>query len=211
MITADQLKKICPTLSADRASSIVSLINSICPKYDINTPIRLQAFLSQIAHESGEFSIKTEGMNYSTPERIVAIWPSRFNLTGEGKLNAHDYVHNAEKLGNQVYAGRMGNGAPESGDGFRYRGGGFLQLTGKESYQHYANYIKKEVGETADLVRGTDEYALDSACWEYAVDKKLLDESDARDFITITKKINGGTIGLTERLKYYKLAQQIII
>jgi putative chitinase len=211
MLTNEQLKKICPTLSADRASSIVSLINSICPKYDINTPIRLQAFLSQIAHESGEFSIKTEGMNYSTPERIVAIWPSRFNLTGEGKLNAHDYVHNAEKLGNQVYAGRMGNGAPESGDGFRYRGGGFLQLTGKESYQHYANYIKKEVGETADLVRGTDEYALDSACWEYAVDKKLLDESDARDFITITKKINGGTIGLTERLKYYKLAQQIII
>jgi len=211
MFTNEQLKKICPTLSADRASSIVSLINSICPKYDINTPIRLQAFLSQIAHESGEFSIKTEGMNYSTPERIVAIWPSRFNLTGEGKLNAHDYVHNAEKLGNQVYAGRMGNGAPKTGDGYRYRGGGFLQITGKDTYHRYADYIKKEVGETADLVRGTDEYALDSACWEYAIDKKLNDEADTKDFITITKKINGGTIGLTERLKYYKLAQQIII
>ena len=211
MITADQLKKICPTLKADRASSIADLINSVCPKYAINTPIRLQAFLAQIAHESGEFSIKTESMNYSTPERIVAIWPSRFNLTGEGKLNAHDYIHNAEKLGNEVYAGRMGNGTPETGDGFRYRGGGFLQITGKESYQHYADYIKKEVGETADLVRGTDEYALDSACWEYAIDKKLNDEADAKDFITITKKINGGTIGLTERLKYYKLAQQIII
>jgi putative chitinase len=211
MITADQLKKICPTLKADRASSIAALINSVCPKYDINTPVRLQAFLAQIAHESGEFSIKTEGMNYSTPERIVSIWPSRFNLDGVGKLNAHDYVHNAEKLGNQVYAGRMGNGSPETGDGYRYRGGGFLQITGKESYQHYADYIKKEVGETADLVRGTDEYALDSACWEYAIDKKLNDEADAKDFITITKKINGGTIGLTERLKYYKLAQQIII
>jgi putative chitinase len=211
MLTNEQLKKICPTLSADRASSIVSLINSICPKYDINTPIRLQAFLSQIAHESGEFSIKTEGMNYSTPERIVAIWPSRFNLTGDGKLNAHDFIKNSAKLGNEVYANRMGNGAPESGDGYRYRGGGFLQITGKDTYQHYANYIKKEVGETADLVRGTDEYALDSACWEYAVDKKLNDEADAKDFITITKRINGGTIGLTERLKYYKLAQQIII
>ena len=211
MITADQLKKICPTLTADRASSITALINSVCPKYSINTPIRLQAFLAQIAHESGEFSIKTESMNYSTPERIVAIWPSRFNLTGEGKLNAHDFIKNAEKLGNQVYGGRMGNGAPETGDGYRYRGGGYLQLTGKESYQHYADYIKKEVGEAADLVRGTDEYALDSACWEYVIDKKLLDESDARDFVTITKKINGGTIGLTERLKYYKLAQQIIV
>ena len=211
MITSDQLKKICPTIKADRASSIAALINSVCPKYDISTPIRLQAFLAQIAHESGEFSIKTESMNYSTPERIVAIWPSRFNLTGEGKLNAHDFIKNAEKLGNQVYGGRMGNGAPETGDGYRYRGGGYLQLTGKESYQHYADYIKKEVGEAADLVRGTDEYALDSACWEYVIDKKLLDESDARDFVTITKKINGGTIGLTERLKYYKLAQQIIV
>jgi len=211
MLTSEQLKKICPSLKDDRAVAISGLINVVCPKYEINTPLRLQAFLAQIAHESGEFSIKTESMNYSTPERIVAIWPSRFNLTGEGKLNAHDYIKNAAKLGNEVYASRMGNGAPETGDGYRYRGGGFLQLTGKESYQHYADYIKKEVGETADLVRGTDEYALDSACWEYVIDKKLLDESDARDFVTITKRINGGTIGLTERLKYYKLAQQIIV
>jgi len=211
MITSDKLQKICPTLKPDRAMAISGLINSVCPKYDINTPIRLQAFLAQIIHESGGFSIKTESMNYSTPERIVAIWPSRFNLTGEGKLNAHDYIHNAEKLGNQVYAGRMGNGAPETGDGYRYRGGGFLQLTGKESYQHYANYIKKNVSETADLVRSTDEYALDSACWEYAIDKKLNDEADAKDFVTITKRINGGTIGLTERLKFYKIAEQVIV
>jgi putative chitinase len=210
MLTAEQLKKICPTLKDDRALSISGLINSVCPKYDINTPFRLQAFLAQIAHESGEFRIKTERMNYSTPERIVAIWPSRFNLTGEGKLNAHDYIRNAEKLGNQVYSGRMGNGAPETGDGYRYRGGGFLQLTGKETYQRYADYIKKNVGETADLVRNTDEYALDSACWVYVIDKKLNDESDKQDFITITKRINGGTIGLTDRLKYYKIAQQII-
>jgi putative chitinase len=211
MLTAEQLKKICPTLKDDRAVAISGLVSTLCPKYEINTPLRLQAFIAQIAHESGEFSIKTESMNYSTPERIVAIWPSRFNLTGDGKLNAHDYIHNAEKLGNQVYSGRMGNGAPETGDGFRYRGGGFLQLTGKESYQKYADYIKKNVGETADLVRGTDEFALDSACWEYTIDKKLNDEADKQDFITITKRINGGTIGLTERLKYYKLAQQIIV
>jgi len=211
MLTAEQLKKICPSLKDDRAIVLSVLINSVCPRYQINTPPRLQAFLAQIAHESGEFSIKTENMNYLAPERIVSIWPSRFSLTGEGKLNAHDYIHNAEKLGNQVYAGRMGNGAPETGDGYRYRGGGFLQLTGKESYQHYANYIKKDVVETADLVRSTDEFALDSACWEYVIDKKLNDESDAHDFIAITKKINGGTIGLTERLKYYKIAQQIIV
>jgi len=212
MITTDQLKKICLSLKTERASSLTALINSVCPKYGIDTPVRLQAFIAQIAHESGEFSIKTESMNYSTPERIVAIWPSRFNLDGTGgKLNAHDFIKNAEKLGNQVYANRMGNGAPESGDGFRYRGGGYLQLTGKESYQHYANYINKDVAETADLVRNTDEYALDSACWEYAIDKKLNDEADAKDFVTITKRINGGTIGLTERLKFYKIAEQVIV
>lgn len=211
MVTPEQLKKICTSLKNDRAIILSNLINTICPKYGIDTPTRLHAFIAQISHESGEFTIKTENMNYTSPERIVAIWPSRFNMTGEGKLNAHDYVKNPEKLANQVYAGRMGNGAPETGDGFRYRGGGYMQITGKESYQHYADYIKKDVGETADLVRSTDEYALDSACWEYAIDKKLNDEADAKDFVTITKRINGGTIGLTERLKYYKQAQQVIV
>jgi putative chitinase len=210
MLTAEQLKKICPSLSADRALSIIGLINTICPKYDIDTPIRLQAFIAQVAHESGNFSIKTENMNYTTAQRIVDIWPSRFNLTGKDKLNANDYIKNPKKLANQVYAGRMGNGAPETGDGYRYRGGGFMQLTGKEAYQQYADYINKSVEETADLVRGTDEYALDSACWEYVINKKLNNLADERDFVAITKKINGGTIGLTERLKYYKLAQQII-
>lgn len=210
MLTAEKIKKICPSLSTDRALSIIGLINSICPKYQIDTPARLQAFIAQVAHESGNFSIKTENMNYTTAQRIVDIWPSRFNLTGKGKLNANDYVRNAKKLANQVYANRMGNGAPETGDGFRYRGGGFMQLTGKEAYQKYADYINKSVEETSDLVRGTDEYALDSACWEYVINKKLNSLADERDFIAITKKINGGTIGLTERLNYYKLAQQII-
>jgi putative chitinase len=210
MLTAEQLKKICPSLKDDRAMSLSGLINTICPKYQIDTPIRLQAFLAQVAHESGEFTIKTENMNYTTPQRIVDIWPSRFNLTGKGKLNANDYIRNPEKLANQVYAGRMGNGAPETGDGFRYRGGGYLQLTGKESYQRYADYIKKRIEETAELVRSTDEYALDSACWEYVIDKRLNDEADKKDFITITKRINGGTIGLTDRLNYYKTAQQTI-
>jgi len=212
MITAEQLKKICPSLKAERATTLAELISKVCPKYGIDNPARLQAFIAQIAHESGEFSIKTESMNYTTPERIVAIWPSRFNLTGaDGKANAHDYIRNSEKLANKVYSNRMGNGAPETGDGYRYRGGGFMQLTGKESYDAYAKYIGKDVGETSDLVHNTDEYALDSACWEYAIDKKLNDEADAKDFVTITKRINGGTIGLTERLKYYKQAQQVIV
>jgi putative chitinase len=147
-------------------------------------------------------------MNYTTPERICAIWPSRFNMDGSnGKLNANNYIKNQEKLANTVYSNRMGNGDAASGDGFRYRGGGNMQLTGKESYEKYAKFIGKEVGETADLVRSTDEYALDSACWEFAIDKQLNDEADRGEFITITKRINGGTIGLEERQKYYARAK----
>ena len=212
MITAEQLKKICPNLKDDRSVALSGLFNVVCPKYNIDTPDRLHAFIAQIAHESGEFTIKTESMNYTTPERIVAIWPSRFNLTGDdGKSNAHNYTRNAEKLANKVYANRMGNGDAASGDGFRYRGGGYMQLTGKESYEAYSKHIGMEIAKAAELVHTTDEYALDSACWEFAVDKKLNDEADAKDFVTITKRINGGTIGLTERLKYYKQAQQVIV
>lgn len=208
MITGQQLKAICPNLKQERADVLAALMSKSFPKYEINTPARIQAFIAQVAHESGEFSIKTESMNYTTPERICAIWPSRFNMDGSnGKLNAHNYVKNQEKLANTVYSNRMGNGDAASGDGFRYRGGGNMQLTGKESYSAYAKFIGKEVGETADLVRSTDEYALDSACWEFAIDKKLNDEADRGEFITITKKINGGTIGLEERQKYYARAK----
>ena len=208
MITGQQLKGICPNLKEDRANSLAMLMSKSFPKYGINTPARIQAFVAQVAHESGEFSIKTESMNYSSPERICAIWPSRFNMDGSaGKRNANEFVKNQEKLANTVYSGRMGNGDSASGDGFRYSGGGYMQLTGKESYQHYASYIGKNVGETADLVRSTDEYALDSACWEFAIDKKLNDEADRGEFIAITKKINGGTIGFEERQKYYARAK----
>ena len=209
LITPEQLKAVCKNLTLDRAKVLTDLMNISFPKYGIDTPARIQAFVAQVAHESGEFTIKTESMNYSTPERIVAIWPSRFNLDGSNnKLNAHNYIKNQEKLANTVYSSRMGNGGPESGDGFRYRGGGFMQLTGKESYAKYAVYIGKSVGETADLVRSTDEYALDSACWEFAIDKKLNAKADAREFVAMTKAINGGTIGLDERQKYYQRAQE---
>jgi putative chitinase len=208
LITPEQLKAVCKTLSLDRAKVLTDLMNVSFPKYGIDTPARVQAFVAQVAHESGEFTIKTESMNYTHADRIVAIWPSRFNLDGSnGKRNANEYVKNQEKLANTVYSGRMGNGDAASGDGFRYRGGGFMQLTGKESYAAYAKYIGMDIAKAAELVHTTDEYALDSACWEYAIDKKLNAKADAREFVAITKSINGGTIGLAEREAYYQKAQ----
>lgn len=190
---------------------VLNELPAVLEKYGFNTPDRITIFLAQIGHESGNFTIKTESMNYTTPARIVAIWPSRFNLDGSGgKLNANNYIKDAKKLANTVYAGRMGNGDAASGDGYTYRGGGYLQLTGKESYAAYAKYIGKDIHEAAELVHTTEHYALDSAAWEFVVDKKLLDECDRGEFVTITKRINGGTIGLEDRKAHYTKFKQLL-
>jgi len=211
-ISKEQLKLVYPSIKDDRAQIMSDLINKICPKYHLDTSPRLQAFLAQVLHESGGFSIKTESLIYSHAQRIVDVWPSRFNLTGTGgKLNANDYVKNEQKLANAVYSNRMGNGDAASGDGYKYRGGGFIQLTSKDGYTAYAKYLGKSVEDTANLVHTTDEYALDSACWLYSINKNLLEASDKGDVAYITKKINGGEIGLNERLKYYNLCKKYIV
>lgn len=203
------IKEICHEITTDRAEAIEAIFNTICEKYGITSKNDKAAFLAQICHESGEFTIKQERMNYTTPERIVDVWPSRFNLSGtDGKLNAHDYTHNPEKLANTVYANRMGNGDYNSGDGYKYRGGGFLQLTGKEAYQKYADYIKIPVDMAAETIHMSDLKAMDCAAWEYVIDKKLLGETD---FEVITKRVNGGLVGFGERKKYYQRALEVIV
>ena len=206
MVSLEKLKGSVP----DR---VLKELPNIFERYGINTIDRTLIFLAQTSHESGNFTIKTESMNYTTPERIVAIWPSRFNLDGSaGKLDARKYIRNQELLANTVYSGRMGNGNAASGDGFKFRGGGYLQLTGRESYTNYAKYIGEDLDKTAELVHTTEHYALDSAAWEFCIDKKLLEQCDKNNFELITKRINGGLIGLKERQeqlnKYKKLLTQ---
>lgn len=199
----DKLKGVIP----DR---ILALLPDAFAKYNINTPLRAAHFLGQIAHESGNFTIKTESLLYSTPQRLVNIWPSRFNMDGSGnKKNANDYIKNEKKLAAAVYDNRKELGNDQPGDGFRFRGGGFLQLTGKNAYKGYAKYINKDVGETSDLLRSDDHYALDAALWEYVNDKKLNTVADtgATDDVVkkVTKIVNGGLIGLEERKRlFYK-------
>lgn len=198
------ITQICRDIKADRAAAIQTIFEAVCLQYGITDNNDKAAFAAQMCHESGEFTIKTESMRYTTPQRIVDIWPSRFNLDGSGgKHNANDYVKNDQKLANEVYANRMGNGDAASGDGFRFRGAGFLQMTGREDFQKYADYIGKDIGETSDLVRSDDNYAMDAAAWEYVVKSNLLGQTD---FTHITKVINGGTIGINERMKYYNMA-----
>jgi putative chitinase len=188
--------------------TVLDILPAAFEKYGISTELRAAHFLAQIAHESGDFTIKTESMNYTTPARLVEIWPSRFSLDGSGggKKKASDYVKNQEKLAEAVYGGRMGNNNP--GDGFRFRGGGWLQLTGKDAYKGYAAYLGKTVEETADLLRSDNKYALDAACWEYVINMKLnpvADQGSTDDIIkTITKRVNGGYIGLADRTAHFR-------
>jgi putative chitinase len=186
---------------------ILAILPDAFAKYEINNQLRAAHILAQMAHESGNFTIKTEGMFYSTPARIVAVWPTRFNLDGSGgKKNANEYAKNPEKLAEAVYNGRMGNDQP--GDGYRFRGGGFLQTTGKEAYFGYAQYLGKSVGETADLLRSDDHVALDGALWEFVINKKLnalADSGPGDEVVTkVTKIVNGGYNGLPDRKMYFR-------
>jgi len=182
---------------------IINIIEEPFKKFEINTINRISHFVGQIMHESGNFTIKTESLLYRTPSVIVNTWPSRFNLTGtDGKRNANDFIKNEEKLASAVYDGRMGNTSP--GDGFKFRGAGFLQLTGKVSFEGYAKYKNQTVEFVADNIRSSDYWALDCALWEYCINKKLNPIADLgvnEDIIKrITLKINGGYIGLDKRI-----------
>jgi len=203
-LTVPQFLQIVP-IDYAQATGLVAAINIAGAKYNLDNPKRLAAFIAQCAHESQEFTRKNENLNYR-PQRLVDLWKARF----PDLAFAQQYAGNPEKLANYLYANRMGNGNPESGDGYKYRGGGFLQLTGKDMYAKYAKHIGKGIELAATLVRTTDAGAMDSAAWVFAIEKKLLDEADKGDFITITKRINGGLIGQKEREAIYNKALKVL-
>jgi len=174
----------------------------ILPDYEIDTPQRVAAFLAQCSHESGGFRALKENLNYR-PETLVKLWPSHF----PNMEVANQYAHNQEKIANRAYANRMGNGDEASGDGFRYCGRGLIQLTGKDNYQAFADSIQTPVEEVPEFL-GTFEGAIQSACWFWE-NGNLNACADTGDILTMTKKINGGTIGLDDRTKQYHHALQV--
>jgi putative chitinase len=161
-------------------------------KYDINTPKRQAFFIGQCAHESDNFTRLEEGLNYSAA-RLMAVWPSRFpNLAV-----AEQYANNPEKIANYVYAGRLGNGNEESGDGWKYHGRGLIQLTGRENYERCGKAINVDLTSQPNLLVDPH-YAAMSAGWFW--NKTGLNAlADTQDYDTMTKRINGGLIGLDDR------------
>jgi putative chitinase len=174
----------------------------ILPDYDINTPERVAAFLAQTMHESGGYRALTENLNYKA-ESLCRVWPKYFNAG-----NAGQYAHNPEKIANRAYANRMGNGPEESGDGFRYCGRGLIQLTGKQNYAKFAESIDTPVDQVPEFL-GTFEGAIQSACWFWETNN-LNQYADSGDILTMTKRINGGTLGLEDRQNHFHNAIQIL-
>lgn len=175
----------------------------VLPDYEINTVPRVAAFLAQTAHESGGYTALHENLNYRA-ETLCKVWPRYFPNMDV----ANQYAHNQEAIANRAYANRMGNGDESSGDGFRYCGRGLIQLTGKSNYQAFAESIDTPVEEVPEFLQ-TFEGAIQSACWFWE-SNNLNDLADKGDILNMTKRINGGTLGLEERTSHYHQAMQIL-
>jgi len=196
-ITLDQFKKIFGEVKD--AEKIVEALNTILPTFDIDTPDRVAAFLAQAGHESGMFKYKVENLNYSA-KALLATFPKYFNAA-----TADLYQRQPEKIANRVYANRMGNRDESSGDGFKYRGRGYIQLTGKNNYTACGTDIGKDLVSDPSYLE-TIEGAVVSACWFWKTNK-LNEWADKKDIKTLTKRINGGFIGLEHRTELYTKAQ----
>jgi putative chitinase len=178
-------------------------LNMILPDYEINTVPRVAAFIAQCAHESGNFRLLKENLNYRATS-LTKVWPRHFpNMD-----IANQYAHKPEAIANRAYANRMGNGPEESGDGWRYAGKGLIQLTGKDNYSRFAESIETPVEEVAEYLQ-TFEGAVQSACWFWETNN-LNQWADAGDILTLTKRINGGVIGLEDRKKHYAHALHVL-
>jgi len=197
-LTLDQLRQLLP--KNPYVEHWHKALAQLLPDYDINTPQRIAAFIAQCAHESGGFTALKENLNYRA-ETLRKIFPKYFP-TDELARQYASMPNRQEAIANLVYANRMGNGGPETGDGWRYCGRGLIQLTGKNNYQAFADSIETPVEQIPEYL-ATFEGAAQSACWFWETNN-LNKWADKQDILTLTKRINGGTIGLEDRKKHYE-------
>lgn len=185
----DALLAVAPNVKMD---IWLPALSAAMPVGDITTERRVAAFIGQCSVESGSFTTTAENLNYRSAARIATVWPSRFT-----EESAAPFVNNPQALANSVYANRMGNGPPKSGDGWRFRGLGLIQVTGREEYEAFAETVGRSL-EDATAWAATPAGAAASAVWFWGW-KSLNRLADAWDLVTLTRRINGGVIGLAER------------
>ncbi len=180
--------------------AVIQMIPDTAAKFQINTPLRLAHFLAQCGHESGGFRVTSENLNYSA-KGLNGIFKKYFPTEAIAK----QYERQPQKIANKVYANRMSNGDEASGDGFKFRGRGYIQLTGRANYTAFGKSIGEDIASNPDSVSG--KYALLSAAWFWSNNglNKLADGGASDAVVTsITKRVNGGTIGLPDRIKHFK-------
>ena len=185
--------------------SVIAQIPLVSEKFGVNTPLRLAHFLAQTGHESGGFKAVVENLNYSA-NGLTNIFKKYF--TPE---SAKEFERKPEKIANIVYANRMGNGNQASGDGFRFRGRGYIQLTGRNNYTAFDKSVEDDILANPDLV--STKYPLLSAAWFWSNNglNSISDQGSSEDVVTkVTKRVNGGVIGLPDRIKHFKEYHQLL-
>ena len=202
------MKPDSPLLAAAKVKDPAKWLDAVvetCVEFEINTPQRIAAFLAQCAHESGGFKAIKENLNYK-PATLLKLFSKYFDAA-----TAEHYCslpNKQEAIANRIYANRMGNGPEESGDGYRYCGRGLIQLTGRDNYTRYAQSLEISEAEAAEHLT-TFEGCVQSACWFWEANN-LNQYADSGDILTMTKRINGGTIGLEDRIKHYNHACHVL-
>ena len=202
MVNSEQLKQ----MHID--PSLADAFNETFERFGILTPLQQASWIGQCGHECGNFRIMEENLNYraATLLKLFPLTPKRkWGFTPE---EAAAYEKQPKKIANRIYGNRMGNRDEASGDGFRFRGSGFLQLTGHSNFYHAGKALGEDFVMQPELVR-TPKYASQTAGWFWQT-HKLNQIADGRDFVTMTKRINGGTIGLDDRIKHINQALAVL-
>jgi putative chitinase len=186
---------------------VLAQIPDTVQKFEINTPLRLAHFLAQCGHESGGFRLTQENLNYSA-SGLLKIFKRYFPTEAKAK----EYERKPEKIASLVYGGRMGNGPEDTKEGFKFRGRGYIQLTGKDNYTAFDKSVDDDILANPDLV--ATKYPLLSAAWFFSKNglNKIADEGATDAVVTkVTKRVNGGTIGLADRLKHFKEYHNLLV
>lgn len=222
-ITGTTLLSICykKKLHSTRADKIANLLMGICPAYGINNGDIMHEFLANLLHECGEFTDYEESLNYSSEALISKFGRHRISVEDAwryGRSGSHQADQKA--IANLLYGGHWGLknlGNTDINDGFNLRGSGPIQMTGRGNFTAFAKWmekkfaVRKTVEQWAELLRTNDEYAIHSACWIFAISKSLIDEAINDQMKTIVLRINGGLMGLDDRMRYYDLCKKYIV
>lgn len=209
MISESVLLAVMPRAGAN-AAIFCEPLRIAAERFGIDTPIRLAAWLATIGHESLDLTALEENLNYSA-DGLARTWPNRFKdySTGKPSDKARALAGKPQAIANEVYANRMGNGPPESGDGWLYRGRGPLQCTGRSMYRKAGEATGYALEESPELVKEPMVGAL-TAGWIFAVEKQCCGPADRDDLVTVTTRINGGLIGLEDRRARYARAKKAL-